>query len=88
MNAVNARAPSTRRRLVWLGAAVAMLVLPASALAQESAAPAATTAAGLTAGGWVFMLLSNAFVWCLALWCFRRVLAQPEHVDPGPAARP
>jgi len=29
----------------------------------------------MTIGGWVFMLLSVGSVWGLALWCFRRVLA-------------
>jgi hypothetical protein len=28
----------------------------------------------MTAGGWVFMLLSLGFVWALALWCYARVL--------------
>jgi hypothetical protein len=88
MNAGNAHAPSIRRRLARLVSTAAMLALPASASAQEAAAPGAATAADLTAGGWIFMLLSNAFVWALTLWCFKRVLAQPENVDPGPAAKP
>ncbi len=28
----------------------------------------------MTAGGWVFMVLSLGFVWSLALWCYARVL--------------
>ena len=43
---------------------------------------------GLTMGGWIFMLLSNAFVWILALWCFKKVLTTPNPTDPGPAGKP
>lgn len=28
----------------------------------------------MTTAGWIFMLVSLAFVWGLALWCYRRVL--------------
>ena len=30
----------------------------------------------MTTGGWIFMTLSLAFVWGLALWCFRKVLSE------------
>lgn len=30
----------------------------------------------MTAGGWIFMIASLAFVWGLALWCFRRILSE------------
>jgi hypothetical protein len=32
----------------------------------------------MTTGGIVFMCVSLAFVWGLALWCFKRVLAAPK----------
>jgi hypothetical protein len=28
----------------------------------------------MTIGGWIFMSLSLAFVWGLAIWCYRKVL--------------
>ena len=34
----------------------------------------------MTLGGWVFMLLSLAFVWVLTIWCFWRVLTAPPEV--------
>jgi hypothetical protein len=33
--------------------------------------------------GWIFMLASMAFVWGLALWCFKRVLSAPK-TPPDP----
>lgn len=30
----------------------------------------------MTIGGWIFMALSLASVWGLALWCYRRVLRE------------
>ncbi len=30
----------------------------------------------MTTGGWIFMIASLAFVWGLALWCFRRILSK------------
>jgi hypothetical protein len=32
----------------------------------------------MTTAGLVFMILSLAFVWGLALWCFRKVLGAPN----------
>lgn len=32
----------------------------------------------MTAGGWLTMVVSLAFVWGLVIWCFRRVLTSPE----------
>jgi hypothetical protein len=65
---------------------VAFAATAAIAAAQDAARPASEHELG--AGGWAFMLLSLAFVWGLTFWCFKRVLATPEHVDPGPAATP
>lgn len=31
----------------------------------------------MTAGGWIFMLVSVGAVWALTLWCFHRVLTLP-----------
>jgi len=28
----------------------------------------------MTTGGWIFMLVSLAFVWGLTIWCFLKVL--------------
>lgn len=37
----------------------------------------------MTALGWVFLLLSLAFVWGLTLWCFVKVLSfKEEPPDP------
>jgi hypothetical protein len=37
----------------------------------------------MTAAGWVFLTVSLAFVWGLALWCFYRVLSiRDEPPDP------
>ena len=30
----------------------------------------------MTIGGWIFMVLSLAFVWGLAFWCFRKILSE------------
>lgn len=35
----------------------------------------------MTPGGWIFMLVSLAFVWGLTIWCFCRVLMQGEPPD-------
>jgi hypothetical protein len=38
----------------------------------------------MTPLGWIFMLVSNLFVWVLTFWCFRRVLSIPsatEHME-------
>jgi NADH:ubiquinone oxidoreductase subunit H len=32
----------------------------------------------MTVGGWVTMISSLVFVWGLAIWCFRKVLATPQ----------
>lgn len=37
---------------------------------------------GLTALGWIFMLVSTVSVTVLVIWCFRRVLGAPP--DGGP----
>ena len=35
----------------------------------------------MTVLGWVFLLLSTAFVWGLTAWCFYRVLTAPADVE-------
>jgi hypothetical protein len=77
------------RTTCTIPALLAILVAVAHASGQE-APPSAPSDHGhaLDAGGWIFMLLSLAFVWGLALWCFGRVLRTPAHVEPGPAAKP
>lgn len=42
--------------------------------------PEPEAAVRLTTTGWIFMLSSLTFVWGLAFWCFRRVLAGPKEV--------
>jgi hypothetical protein len=32
----------------------------------------------MNAGGWIFFVVSTAFVWGLTIWCFYRVLSSPE----------
>jgi hypothetical protein len=44
--------------------------------------PPTEEAARLSTSGWAFMLLSMAFVWGLALTCYRRVLRGPTPADP------
>lgn len=48
----------------------------------------------MTIGGWIFMVVSLAFVWGLAGWCYYRVLTAPappagqtsgQTGEPGPA---
>ena len=31
----------------------------------------------MTAGGWIMMLGSTAFVWSLAVWCYYKVMTAP-----------
>jgi len=38
----------------------------------------------MTAGGWLFMLISLAFVWGLTGWCFYRVLSAPREITEPP----
>jgi len=35
----------------------------------------------MTPLGWIFMCCSLAFVWSLAIWCYRRVLGTPGDPD-------
>jgi hypothetical protein len=30
----------------------------------------------MTTAGWIFMIVSLASVWGLAIWCFRRILSE------------
>jgi hypothetical protein len=39
----------------------------------------------VTALGWIFMLLSLAFVWGLTFWCFYRVFTLPPEMPPDEA---
>jgi hypothetical protein len=36
----------------------------------------------MTAGGWIVMLASAAFVWGLCGWCFYRVFTLPPEMPP------
>jgi len=38
----------------------------------------------MTLGGWVFLLISLAFVWGLAIWCYYKVFTykEDETVEP------
>ncbi len=38
----------------------------------------------MTALGWVFMLVSNTFVWGLTAWCFYKVLTVPKEITEPP----
>ena len=42
----------------------------------------------MTPAGWIIMLVANAFVWGLVIWCFYRVLTAPpeDHVVEPPAS--
>jgi hypothetical protein len=31
----------------------------------------------MTPGGWLTLLVSTAFVWSLAIWCYYRILTAP-----------
>ena len=37
----------------------------------------------MTLGGWIFLLISQAFVWTLTIWCFNRVLRGAK-IEPPP----
>lgn len=36
----------------------------------------------MNAGAWILMLVSLAFVWTLAIWCYVRVLRAPRESLP------
>jgi hypothetical protein len=38
----------------------------------------------MTTGGWIFLLLSTAFVWGLVGWCFYKVMTVPGHIEKPP----
>ncbi len=38
----------------------------------------------MTPLGWVFLIVSLAFVWGLVGWCFYKVLAAPREIEQGP----
>jgi hypothetical protein len=39
----------------------------------------------MTRGGWVFLILSMAFVWGLTAWCYWKVFTTPdEHLVKPP----
>jgi len=38
----------------------------------------------MTTGGWIFLILSTAFVWGLAGWCYWRVLRGGAHIEIPP----
>ncbi len=37
----------------------------------------------MTTSGWVFMLVSNTFVWGLAAWCYCKVLTVNDETAPS-----
>lgn len=38
----------------------------------------------MTITGWIFLLVSTAFVWGLTIWCFYKVLTVPEEIERPP----
>jgi len=38
----------------------------------------------MTFWGWVFLVLSTAFVWSLTGWCFYKVLSAPREIERPP----
>ncbi len=38
----------------------------------------------MTFWGWVFLVLSTAFVWSLTGWCFYKVLSSPREIERPP----
>ncbi len=38
----------------------------------------------MTPLGWVFLIVSLAFVWGLVIWCFYKVLTSPGEIEQGP----
>jgi amino acid permease len=38
----------------------------------------------MTIGGWIFLVLSLAFVWALTVWCFYRVFTAPKETTKPP----
>jgi hypothetical protein len=38
----------------------------------------------MTPLGWVFLIVSLAFVWGLVGWCFYKVLTVPREIEQGP----
>ena len=37
----------------------------------------------MTVGGWIFLILSLAFVWGLVIWCFAKVI-RGARIEPPP----
>lgn len=38
----------------------------------------------MTPTGWIFLLVSTAFVWGLTSWCFYKVLTVPQAIEKPP----
>lgn len=38
----------------------------------------------MTPLGWIFLLVSTAFVWGLAAWCYYKVLTVPGEIERPP----
>lgn len=38
----------------------------------------------MTPLGWVFMIVSNIFVWGLVVWCFYKVMTVPHEIEKPP----
>lgn len=69
---------SSRKRIAILPIIVSLLLSPT--LFSQDLAPL-KEAKPLTAGGWLFMLMSLAFVWILTLYCFKRVMSEKDESD-------
>ena len=41
----------------------------------------------MTLGGWIFLISSTLFVWCLTAWCFYKVLTLPPDHDVAEPAK-
>ena len=42
----------------------------------------------MTTAGWITMLVSLSVVWGGTFWCFRKVLATPQHEEAPPGFGP
>jgi hypothetical protein len=38
----------------------------------------------MTPQGWIFMIVSNLFVWGLTAWCFYKVMTVPVEIEKPP----
>lgn len=38
----------------------------------------------MTTAGWIFLIISTAFVWGLSAWCFYKVFTVPDEITKPP----